>query len=88
MNIPEPVDDIKDNTMNIDEDFQFIINENNYEKLFRKIKYVKSKKLTIYLMDKVVLFGNNYQHPKRLKLLNKLRMMKKPYRKVFGESFI
>ncbi len=82
-------DDEKNNdTLNIDNDFEFIINEKNYEKLFRMNKYIKSRKLVHYLMDKVLLFRNDYNNPKRLKLMRKLNMMKKPYYKVFGEDFI
>ena len=82
-------DDEKNNdTMNIDDNFEFVINEDNYEKLFKKLKFIQSKKLVHYLMDKVVLFGNHYQDPKRLKIMRQLKMMKKPYKKVFDEDFV
>ncbi len=83
------VDDEKNNdTMNIDDNFMFIINEDNYEELFKKLRFYKSKKLVYHLMDKVVLFGLDYKNPKRLKLMRQLTTMKKPYKKVFGKDFI
>ena len=88
MNIPETDDEKNNDTMNIDNDFQFVINEDNYEKLFRKLRFKKSKKLVYFLMDKILLFGNDYQNPKRKVIINKLLVMKKPYRKVFDEDFI
>jgi hypothetical protein len=86
--IPFTDDEKNNDTLNIDDNFLFVINEDNYEKLFRKNKYIKSKKLVHYLMDKVVLFGSHYQDPKRLKLMYQLTTMKKPYKKVFGEDFV
>ena len=66
----------------------FIINEDNYEELFKKIRYKKSKRLVHYLMNKIVMFGNDYNNPKRKVIINKLLVMKKPYKKVFDEDFI
>ncbi len=89
MNWNLDTDDEKNNdTMNIDDNFMFIINEDNYEKLFKKLKYLQSKKLVHYLMDKVVLFGAHYQDPKRLKIMRQLKMMRNPYKKVFDEDMI
>ena len=88
MNIPETDDEKNNDTLNIDNDFQFIINEDNYEKLFNKLRFKKSKKLVHYLMDKILMFGNDYNNPKRKVIINKLLVMKKPYRKVFNEDFI
>lgn len=88
MNIPETDDEKNNMTMNLDDDFLFVINEDNYEKLFTKLGYIKSKKLTVNLMDKIILFGNDYDNPKRKKIISQLLMMKKPYFKVFNKSFI
>jgi len=60
----------------------------NYEHLFLKMGKVKSKKLMSHIMDKIVLFGIDYKNIERIKLINKLKEMKTPYERVFGESFI
>ena len=86
--IPETDDEKNNDTMNVDDDFQFVINDENYEKLFKKLKFKKSKKLIHYLMNKIMLFGNNYNNPKRKKIIRRLQTMKKPYRKVFDEDFV
>ena len=88
MNIPETDDEKNNDTLNIDDNFLFIINEDNYEELFKKIKFIKSKKLVNCLMMKILRFNEDYNNPKRLKILSQLRTMKAPYKKVFGEDFI
>lgn len=83
--IPE-TDDYKDD--NKDMMYRFDINEDNYEKLFEKLRYRNSKKLVHYLMYRVTSFGTDFNNPTRLKIMKQLTAMKKPYKKVFDEDFL
>lgn len=62
--------------------------EENYEDFFRKQGEQKSKKLCCYLMDKVLLFGTDYRNPQRIIIMNRLKILKRDYEKVFNKSLV
>lgn len=86
----EEKDDSKTNidTTYHNDDFNVILSDNDYYYLFNKLGYEKSKKMVNYLMAKVMSFGGDYRNPSRLKIMNKLKIMKPIYEDVFNKDMI
>lgn len=61
---------------------------NGYVKLFKRLGKKESDKLINYFQYKVVSFGLDYGNPRRIKKIEELRDMMKPYKDVFGKDMI
>lgn len=75
---PAPVDEEKED---LSEYYRLV-------KMFEDLGLQKSNKLVFYYQKKILDFGENYKDPKRKEYVSKLKEMIKPYKKVFGKSFI
>jgi hypothetical protein len=64
------------------------LDTDDYELLFNSIGFNQSKKIVYYLMDKVLLMGEDYTNPKRLDLINQLKKMRPIYNTLFKTDFI
>ena len=62
--------------------------DEKYEILFSTNGYTKSRKLVEYLKFKVMGFNTDYDNPERLRLMNQLKDMTKPFKKCFDKDLI
>ena len=62
--------------------------DEKYEKLFSTNGYTKSRKLVEYLKFKCMEFNTDYDNPERIRLMNQLKDMMKPFKKCFNKDLI